>query len=303
LLAGWSILGMTEWLIALTTLTAMEIVLGVDNVVFLAIIVGRLPVAAQPRVRWIGIGLAAAMRIALILSITWIMGLTTPVFHWTSLGIPESWLKPNPATVSIEDEEEAKRLHAAYPGLTDQSLRSYQQLKAEERFREINGLTWRDVILLGGGLFLIFKSVMEIHAKLEAQKHDVVVAAKGVGYVGAIVQIILIDLVFSLDSVITAVGMVKEVAIMIIAMLLAVGIMVAFAGHISEYIERRPTMKILALAFLILIGVLLVADGFGQHLDRGYVYFAMAFAVGIEMLNQRLRPKYTPDQSTQGPEG
>ena len=291
---------MGEWVIALATLTAMEIVLGVDNVIFLAIIVGRLPKAAQNRIRWIGIGLAAGMRVLLILSITWIMSLTTPIYSWTSLGIPESWLKPDPANVAIEDQEEAKRLHAARPDLTDQSLRTYQELKAEARFREINGVTWRDVILLAGGLFLIFKSVMEIHAKLEAKGHDAVVETGAKGYFGAVVQIILVDLVFSLDSVITAVGMVKQVPIMIIAMLIAVGIMVAFATKISAYIEKHPTMKILALAFLILIGVLLVADGFGQHVDRGYVYFAMAFAVAIELLNLRLRSRQQGAASAQG---
>lgn len=282
---------MGEALAALVTLTAMEIVLGVDNVIFLAIIVGRLPKEAQARIRWIGISLAAGLRVLLILSITWIMGLTSPVFSWSSLGVPESWLRPNPANLAIEDEAEMKRLHSSHPEIGDQTLRTFQQIKAEDRLKEIDGVTWRDLILLGGGLFLIFKSVMEIHAKFAAQEQDVVVQTGAKGYFATIVQIILVDLVFSLDSVITAIAMASQVAVMIAAMLIAVGVMVAFAGKISGFIERHPTMKMLALAFLILIGVLLVADGFGQHVDRGYVYFAMAFAAAIELLNLRLRSR------------
>ena len=282
---------MAEWLVALVTLTAMEIVLGVDNVIFLAIIVGRLPKEAQNRTRWIGIGLAAGMRVLLILSITWIMGLTTPVFTWTGLGVPGSWLEPDPESLAIEDAAEAKRLQAAQPDLSDKSLAAYQKLKAEAHFKAINDVTWRDVVLLVGGLFLIFKSVMELHAKINHQEQDAVVQSGARGYAAVLIQIVLIDLVFSLDSVITAVGMVKQIWIMVVAMLIAVAVMVAFAGKISDFIDRNPTLKILALAFLILIGVLLVAEGFGQHIGKGYIYFAMAFSVAIELLNQKLRAK------------
>lgn len=281
---------MGEWLVALLTLTAMEIVLGIDNVIFIAIIVSKLPREWQARVRWVGIGLAALLRVGLILSIKWIMGLTFAVFTLTHVGIPEGWLKPNPASVSIEDEAEVKAIAAAHPEIADQSIRTYQRLKAEDHFRSVNDVTWRDLILLAGGLFLIGKSVYEIHDKLEARDHGTDGKAAG-SLLFAIGQIIVIDLIFSLDSVITAIGMAQEVWIMITAMLIAVGVMVAFAGYVSDFVNRHPTVKMLALAFLILIGVMLVAEGFGQHIDKGYIYFAMAFAVGIEALNIRLRAR------------
>jgi predicted tellurium resistance membrane protein TerC len=222
--------------ISLATLSAMEIVLGIDNVVFLAILAGRLPHAQQPGARRLGLALALGTRLVLLLSITWVMGLTRELFQ--VLG---------------------------------------------------RGWSGRDLILVLGGLFLIGKATYEIHDKLEVKHEENAAPAAPAAFWGVIAQIALLDVVFSLDSVITAVGMARHLAIMIAAMVIAMLVMLAFAGPIGDFVERHPTMKILALSFLILIGVLLVAESLGHHLDRGYVYFAMAFAFGVELLNLRVR--------------
>ena len=227
------------WL-ALVSLCAMEVVLGIDNVIFIAILVGKLPPEKRDKIRRAGIGLALIARVGLLLGITWVMGLKATLF-----------------TVLNQD------------------------------------ITGRDLILLIGGLFLILKATNEIHNKLQGT-HDEsnpnrVHAATSV----VVMQIVGIDLVFSLDSVITAVGMVSELWLMIVAVLIAVSVMGAFSGPITRFIDTRPTLKILALSFLMLIGVMLVADGFGQHIPKGYIYFAMAFSCGVEMINLRMR-KGTP---------
>jgi predicted tellurium resistance membrane protein TerC len=233
-----------DW-VALLTLTTLEIVLGIDNVIFIAILAGKLPVEQQGRARTIGIGLAVITRILLLLSITWIMQLTTPLFDIFG-----------------------------------------------------NGITGRDLILLGGGLFLIGKSTFEIHEKLEASEHHTAqrVAAN---FTAVIIQIILIDIVFSLDSVITAVGISGKLAVMVPAVVIAAALMLFASGPISRFVEKHPTMKILALAFLIAIGVLLVVEGWNPeaahdlHL-RNYIYVAMAFSLVIELINMRVRGKPDP---------
>ena len=230
----------TEGLIALVTLTAMEIVLGIDNVVFIAILVGRLPYAQQAVARRLGLVLALGMRIGLLFAIAGIMGLTRPLFQ--ALG---------------------------------------------------RGVSGRDLILLAGGLFLIFKATWEIYDKLEVV-HGVERSSGRGAFASTLLQIILLDIVFSLDSVITAVGMASRVSIMIAAMVLAMLAMLWAAGPVSVFVERRPSVKILALAFLLLIGVMLVAEGMGSHLDKGYIYFAMAFALFVELLNLRYRRKRRP---------
>ncbi|HXJ79775.1 MAG TPA: TerC family protein [Candidatus Methylomirabilis sp.] len=230
----------TAGLISLVTLTAMEIVLGIDNVVFIAILVGRLPERQQSLARRLGLILALAMRIGLLFAITWIMGLTRPLFD--ILG---------------------------------------------------RGVSGRDLILLAGGLFLIFKATWEIYDKLEAVHTERPSIHRG-AFVSTLVQIILLDIVFSLDSVITAVGMANQLSIMIAAMVLAMLVMLWSAGPVSVFVEHRPSVKILALAFLLLIGVMLVAEGMGTHVDKGYIYFAMAFSLFIEMLNLRYRKKRQP---------
>jgi len=233
-------------LAGLLTLTAMEIVLGIDNIVFLAIIAGRLPPAQQPRARKLGLAAALGTRLLLLATLSFLLGLTKPLFT-----LPDLPLMHN--------------------------------LEARE-------VSLRDLILLIGGMFLIGKSVMEVHEKFEAAKETEKKApAPTASFIKVLVQIALIDIIFSLDSVITAVGMVDELWVMVTAMVLAMLVMLVFAGTIADYVNRHPTLKILALSFLILIGVLLVAESLGQHIDKGYIYFAMAFAVVIEMINLRLK--------------
>ena len=236
----WQLLGQPEIYISLLTLSAMEIVLGIDNVVFISILAAKLPQAEQDRARKLGLSLALFLRIALLLGISWIMGLTQPLFEVFG---------------------------KAFSG--------------------------RDLILLGGGLFLVAKSTHEIYDKLEVAHGAQVGGGKGqFGIVLA--QIIVLDIVFSLDSVITAVGMARHIFVMVIAMVIAVGIMLVFSGAVSDFVNRHPSMKILALSFLLLIGVMLIAEGMGQHVGKGYIYFAMAFSLGVELLNMRFRGKNQP---------
>ena len=230
-----------EWMsdpqvwMALVTLSALEIVLGIDNIIFISIQASKLPPHQQEKARLVGLGLAMFIRIALLFSLTWLMGLTALIF--TVLG------------------------------------------------NEISG---RDLILISGGLFLIWKSTMEIHEKLEGD--EVVVSAKvGTTFRSVIVQILLLDIVFSLDSIITALGMASQLFIMVAAVVIAVGFMMLFSGKISAFVEKHPTIKMLALSFLLLIGVALIGDGFDMHIPKGYIYFAMAFSVLVEMLNLRMR--------------
>ena len=220
--------------IGLITLTALEVVLGIDNVIFISILAGKLPAHQQGRARRLGLVAAMGTRILLLLSLAWIMKLTNPLF----------------------------------------SIWKYD-------------FSGRDLILLIGGLFLLAKSTHEIHGKLEGE--DATTTARATSFASVIIQITLLDIVFSLDSVITAVGMISEVNIMITAIVIAVVVMMAFAGVISDFVERHPTVKMLALSFLLMIGLLLVADGLGHHIPKGYAYFAMGFSVFVEMLNLRAR--------------
>jgi predicted tellurium resistance membrane protein TerC len=226
--------------VSLVTLTAMEVVLGIDNVVFISILVGKLPAEQQPKARQLGLGLALVMRLGLLFAISWVMKLTSPLFTLPILG------------------------------------------------KELSG---RDLILLGGGLFLVAKATHEIYDKLEVA-HESAAKGGGAAKFGMILaQIIVLDIVFSLDSVITAVGMAQHIAVMVIAMVVAVGVMLVFAGRIGDFVNRHPSMKILALSFLLLIGVMLIAEGMGQHVGKGYIYFAMAFSLAVELLNMRMRRK------------
>jgi predicted tellurium resistance membrane protein TerC len=243
---------MAENAIALVALTAMEIVLGIDNIVFIAVLSSRLPQHQQSKARRLGLVLALVSRILLLLMLRWILGLTAPIWHLSSSGVAGSWL-------------------AAHP--------------------EINAISWRDLILLAGGLFLIGKSVIEIHERVEG--HGAGRTAQGhPSFLSVLVQIAVLDIVFSLDSVITAVGMAQDLRVMVVAVILAVGVMLVFAESVSRFVERNPTLKVLALAFLILIGVMLFAEGIGTHINKGYIYFAMAFALGVELLNLRARGKH-----------
>jgi predicted tellurium resistance membrane protein TerC len=245
-------------LIALLTLASLEIVLGIDNVVFITILTGKLPEAQRPKARRLGLVVAVIARVALLFAISWIMRLKEALFH----------IPLNPL------------LYERGPGTEKLPL----------------GVSGQDLILLVGGLFLIGKATVEIHHKLEGgespagQQPDPTRMKKAAATLTSVlVQIMLIDIVFSLDSVITAVGMVESIWIMVAAVLMAVGVMIAFVNQISDFVERHPTIKMLALAFLILIGVLLVAEALGRHIERGYIYFAMAFSLVVEVLNMRSR--------------
>ena len=229
------LLASPEAWIALATLTALELVLGIDNIIFISILVDKLPPAQRERARRIGLAMAMVMRIGLLLVLAWIVGLVAPLF--TVFG------------------------------------------------QEISG---RDLILIAGGLFLVWKATHEIHGSLEGEEGEASSAVKGT-FGAVILQIMLIDIVFSLDSIITAVGMVDDVRIMIAAVILSVALMMLFARAIGEFVSRHPSIKMLALSFLVVVGVVLIAEGFDNHVPKGYVYFAMAFSVTVEMLNIRMR--------------
>ncbi|HQR08342.1 MAG TPA: TerC family protein [Gemmatales bacterium] len=278
---------MPDWLFALISLTAMEIVLGIDNIIFLTILVGRLPHHQQRIARQLGLGAALATRLLLLFTLAWLAGLTTPLFKLTDIGVPQSWLMPE-VTQNVPDDKNIMMKDIHHDKLP------MSKERAEAIFNSINEISLRDLVLIVGGLFLIIKSTMEIHHKLEEAKQSPDKPLKATNnFVAVIVQIAAIDIIFSLDSVITAVGMARQVWVMVVAMIAAVAVMLLAAGAIGTFVARNPTMKMLALSFLILIGVMLLADGFGQHIDRGYVYFAMGFSVIVEFLNLRLR-KHPP---------
>ncbi|MSU56579.1 MAG: TerC family protein [Pedosphaera sp.] len=233
--------------ISLFTLTVLEIILGIDNIVFISILAGKLPPDQQAKARQTGLMLALVTRVMLLCALAFMVRLTTPIFEIPTLGMLD---KPH-------------------------------------------GVSGRDLILIGGGLFLLWKSTNEIHDKLEGEDGEVSsrVVPK---FAAVVVQILLLDIVFSLDSVITAVGMAKHLGVMITAVILALVFMLCFAGRISDFIHKHPSLKVLALSFLMLIGCVLVAEGFGKEIPKGYIYFAMAFSVGVESLNIRMRAKKKP---------
>jgi predicted tellurium resistance membrane protein TerC len=235
-------LSLDTW-VSLLTLTSMEIVLGIDNIIFISILVAKLPAKEQESARKLGIGLALVLRLALLFSISWVMGLTEPMFE----------------------------------------VRGH-------------GFSGRDIILLLGGLFLIGKATHEIHEKLESGPAEKFNKSGGTGarYNAILLQILVLDVVFSLDSVITAVGMAQQVWIMVVAMVVAVGVMMVSAGAIGSFVQRHPTIKILALSFLLMIGVMLLMEGMGNHVEKGYIYFAMAFSLVVELLNMRYRKVTNP---------
>ncbi|MFM2090160.1 MAG: hypothetical protein RLZZ127_649 [Planctomycetota bacterium] len=235
--AAWLAIFTGAGIVALLTLTLLEIVLGIDNIIFISVLTGRLPPEQRPKARQIGLLLAMGMRILLLLFVGWLISLTAPI-----LPIP----------------------------FTDKAL------------------SGKDLILLGGGLFLLWKSVHEIHHKVEGHAESAGKAAAKAALGAVLIQIMVIDLVFSLDSVITAVGMTKNIPVMIVAVIASVLVMMVAAKPIGEFVERHPAVKILALAFLVLIGCMLVAEAFGSHVNKGYIYFAMAFALVVELLQIRM---------------
>ena len=258
--------------IALAALTSLEIVLGIDNIIFISILTGRLPESQQALGRNVGLALAMGMRILLLFSISWVMGLTSDLFSLADIF---------PFLEGMESFGDRGREGIGHdPGEGD---------------RNPLGITGRDLILIIGGLFLVGKATHEIHHKLEGDGQHAAEKPVAATLGSVLVQIALLDLVFSLDSVITAVGMANDLSVMVIAVVIAVGVMMAGAGPISNFVHKHPTVKMLALAFLILIGVTLVAEGFDQHISKGYIYSAMAFALIVEFLNIRSkRGKDTP---------
>lgn len=232
----------TEGLIAFLTLSLLEIVLGIDNIIFISILTNKLPEETRGRARFAGIALALVFRIIMLLGITWIIGLTEPLFSLFSMAF-----------------------------------------------------TGRDLVLLSGGLFLIAKSTNEIHHKMELPGEEKKAKQKATGsFMAIIIQIALLDIVFSFDSILTAIGMTEQLAVMIMAVVVSLVVMLVFAGRIASFIEKHPTLQVLALSFLILIGVMLIAEGFHQHISKGYIYFAVAFSLLVEIVNIRVRKKQSP---------
>jgi predicted tellurium resistance membrane protein TerC len=228
-------------------LTSLEVVLGIDNIIFIVILTGKLPANQQSKARRLGLGVALVTRLLLLLTLSSIMGLTQPILDLESLGLPGAWMSD-----------------------------------------EVRQISWRDIILILGGLFLLANSVREIHEKLEPSKDAGTSVAS---FATVIFQIAILDIVFSLDSVITAVGMVNQIWVMVTAVILAVGIMLVFSDLIAQFVERHPTIKMLALSFLIMIGIMLLAEGWGQHINKGYIYFAMGFSIFVEFLNIKVGRK------------
>ncbi|KAB2913400.1 MAG: TerC family protein [Bacteroidetes bacterium] len=241
-------------IMALLTLTFLEVVLGIDNIIFISIVTNKLPKEQQPRARMIGLSLALIFRIAMLLGLTWIMKFDTPLFiikdfHFLALDITEF------------------------------------------------GFSGRDAILLAGGIFLLAKSTSEIYGKVEGKEHEVSVKGKGVSFSSIIVQIVMLDIVFSFDSILTAIGMTDKVILMIIAVIISIIIMMMFSGAISKFINAHPSLQILALSFLIMIGVMLIADAFHNHVPKGYIYAAIVFSLIVEILNMRMRKKTNGTES------
>lgn len=279
-----------ELLIALVALAAMEIVLGIDNIVFIAIVTSRLPMEQQPKARKIGLLMAMFMRIGLLFTLSLILQADEPFLDLENYGFPKAeWIANTQAEIDLlppADGHEAHKLHAE----------RFLLISKIHTIEEMAGVSWKDIILLLGGLFLIQSSVREIHEAFHsgAGHHE---ASAVTTFGAAIATITGMDIVFSIDSVITAVGMVeaegegylKGLSVMVAAIVLAVGVMMVFAEPVSKFVENHPTLKMLALSFLILIGVMLVAEGIGTHFNKGYIYFAMAFAIAVEVLNLRLR--------------
>ena len=264
-----------DWIAPLIALTCMEVVLGIDNIIFIAILAARLPEEQQGKARTLGLIAALVTRLLLLLTISWVMGATEPLFNLTDLGVPASWL-PEPALTASAAAESATA--------------------HEDAFKAINGVSMRDLILILGGAFLIFKSVREVHHKIEGDEETLGdEERKEITFGGVIFQIMILDLVFSLDSVITAVGMADEIWVMMTAVVIAVAFMLVAAGPVSRFVEDHPTIKVLALSFLILIGFTLAMDGLGFHISKGYVYFAMVFALGVELINMKVRTRIKPD--------
>lgn len=290
---------MVEWIVGLAALTAMEIVLGIDNIVFITIISGKLPKEQQPLARRLGLALALVSRLALLwLLFSMVHGgefFESSRFTLTGIGIPKSAVAQMSGSYEFNGDVDSTEANSDSGHGT---ARKGKRVINEKHFKEANGISLKDLVLFLGGLFLLGKSVWEIHDELGGHAPKKSVGGKKL-FVGVLIQIALLDIVFSLDSVITAVGMVDQLSVMVVAIIVAVAVMLIFSEPISRFVENHPTLKMLALSFLILIGVMLIAEGVGAHMDKGYIYFAMSFALVVEILNIRLRGRpHLPAEAT-----
>ncbi len=300
---------MFEALVALVALSLMEIVLGIDNIVFISILTAKLPVAQQSAGRKLGLLLALGTRILLLSCIFWIAQLTSPVFtlsNWLPVEVLKGYFTESPrselhgglerVTPDIDNHAAGGNTseNSGTDGTLENSSLEFHEPKAvfdQEAWDEFDGVSWRDLILMAGGLFLIYNSVREIHHEVEGGSHDSQTPEKQVQFWRVLTQIAVMDVVFSLDSVITAVGMANQLWVMISAVVLAVLVMIVFADQVGNFVDRHPTVRMLALNFLLLIGVMLVAEGVGTPINKGYIYFAMAFSLLVEAFNIRIRTK------------
>ncbi len=298
---------MTEALIALVALTLMEIVLGIDNIVFISILTGKLPIAQQSAGRRIGLLLALGTRLLLLGSVFWIAQLTAPVLtlaHWLPVETLKSYFYEQPRAAQHgvgssqthdEGDLDAELETAAGKDVLPSSLPAQQPALHfdQEAWDEFNEISWRDLILLCGGIFLIYNSVREIHHEMEGESQEHGGIPQKVKFSSVLIQIAIMDIIFSLDSVITAVGMANQLWVMFTAVIIAVGVMILFADQVGNFVDSNPTVRMLALNFLLLIGVMLVAEGIGTPINKGYIYFAMGFSLLVEFFNIRIRTKAT----------
>ncbi len=306
-----------ESIVALIALSAMEIVLGIDNLVFISILTSKLPIEKQAMARKVGLSLALGMRILLLSMIFWLSRMTAPVFHVDAY-LPVDSLQryfmmsvepehgestgqaehaSSPASSDAQSLESAKEetkeaaKEAAEKGPHEVSKKSARKILNAHAWREFNEVSWRDIILLAGGLFLLYKSAHEIHSEVEGHGEEDAAVARAPSLTSVLIQIAMMDIIFSLDSVITAVGMANDLWVMIAAVILAVGVMILFANQVGNFVSKNPTVKMLALNFLLIIGIMLIAEGIGTPISKGYIYFAMGFSLMVEFLNLRVRKK------------
>ncbi len=283
---------MTEAIIALVALTLMEIVLGIDNIVFISILTGKLPIAQQSIGRRVGLLLALATRLLLLGGIFWIAQLTSPLLtitHWLPVEGLKSYFYDQPQR--LHHGREASHADVEKGDSEDSAVPASPPRFDQEAWEEFNEVSWRDLILLSGGLFLIYNSVREIHHEMEGNSQQPGGIPKQVKLSSVLIQIAIMDIIFSLDSVITAVGMANQLWVMFTAVIIAVGVMILFADQVGRFVERNATVRMLALNFLLLIGVMLVAEGIGTPINKGYIYFAMGFSLVVEFFNIRIRAK------------
>lgn len=295
---------MIEAIIALLALSVMEVILGIDNIVFISIATSKLPADLQSLGRRLGLAVALVTRLLLLCGIYWIATLVSPVFTLTEVVPAAEGLRPyfaekTPMEERLQHQLSAQGMDSEEPNEESDSHETAKESQPkidEHAWKEFNEVSWRDIILLAGGLFLIFSSVREIHHEVEHEEglEETEPASRG-SFIAVIIQVGIMDIIFSLDSVITAVGMANQLWVMVTAVIIAVGIMILFANQVGDFVDQNPTVKMLALSFLLLIGVMLVAEGIGTPISKGYLYFALAFSMLVEMFNMRKRKHATPD--------